>query len=199
MDILREDGFFRVLFNAIPALVVILDKDMRIYAINEAVEKMLGVKNESVQLLTNGELFRCIYAKDNAQGCGYGPRCEYCIVHKTVGEALSNKKISRAKGSLLTEAFREVKLIDLLISAVAVDYKGQKLAIALMEDISNITELHGRLPICSSCKRILDEQGSWNILEKYIQEHSEAEFTHAICPDCVRELYPEYIQPLTEI
>ena len=51
--------------------------------------------------------------------------------------------------------------------------------------------LEGLLPICASCKRIRDDDGKWQKLEKYLIEHSEADFTHTICPDCKDELYPE--------
>ena len=51
--------------------------------------------------------------------------------------------------------------------------------------------LRGFLSICSSCKRIRDENGQWVRIEKYIKEHSEVDFTHGICTDCAKELYPE--------
>jgi hypothetical protein len=47
------------------------------------------------------------------------------------------------------------------------------------------------LPICAKCKKIRDDQGYWHRLEGYIQEHSDAEFTHGICPECIKKLYPE--------
>ncbi len=50
--------------------------------------------------------------------------------------------------------------------------------------------LRGLLPICSSCKKIRDASGAWTVLETYIVEHSAAEFTHGICPDCRVRLYP---------
>jgi hypothetical protein len=50
--------------------------------------------------------------------------------------------------------------------------------------------LKGLLPICTSCKKIRDGQGYWNQLEIYIREHSEAEFTHGLCPECVKKFYP---------
>ena len=50
--------------------------------------------------------------------------------------------------------------------------------------------LSGLLPICSSCKRIRDDEGSWRQIEEYIGAHSEATFTHGICPECARRLYP---------
>ena len=51
--------------------------------------------------------------------------------------------------------------------------------------------LSGLLPICANCKKIRDDTGYWNKIEAYIQDHSEADFTHGICPTCARKLYPE--------
>jgi C4-dicarboxylate-specific signal transduction histidine kinase len=56
---------------------------------------------------------------------------------------------------------------------------------------SKIKILNGFLPICSNCKKIRDDKGYWNQIESYIRDHSEAEFSHGICPDCVKKLYPE--------
>lgn len=59
----------------------------------------------------------------------------------------------------------------------------------LEEALDNVNRLSGLLPICASCKKIRDDQGYWTQIESYIKEHSEAEFSHSICPDCVRKLY----------
>lgn len=60
----------------------------------------------------------------------------------------------------------------------------------LKEALENVRRLEGLLPICSSCKKIRDDKGYWNAVESYIQKHSEAEFSHGICPECARKLYP---------
>ncbi len=65
--------------------------------------------------------------------------------------------------------------------------RNEELRKALVE----IKKLSGLLPICSSCKKIRDDKGYWTQLENYISEHSEAEFTHGCCPDCMKKLYPE--------
>ena len=57
--------------------------------------------------------------------------------------------------------------------------------------IEEIKILSGLLPICASCKNIKDDQGHWKQMESYIRDHSEAEFTHGICPDCAKKLYPD--------
>ncbi len=55
-----------------------------------------------------------------------------------------------------------------------------------------VKTLHGLLPICASCKKIRDERGSWNPLEANVESHSEAAFTHGMCPECTHALYPDY-------
>ena len=57
-----------------------------------------------------------------------------------------------------------------------------------------IRVLRGILPICSSCKRIRIDDGSWRQFEAYIAEHSEAEFTHGLCEECAKKLYPQYLR-----
>ncbi|MGH7232160.1 MAG: hypothetical protein ACREJU_12490 [Nitrospiraceae bacterium] len=52
-----------------------------------------------------------------------------------------------------------------------------------------IKTLEGLIPICASCKKIRDEQGNWNVLEMYIQNHSAASFTHGTCPECLEQIY----------
>ncbi len=61
----------------------------------------------------------------------------------------------------------------------------------LEKALAEIRVLKGILPICSSCKKIRDEQGVWRQLESYISQHSNAEFSHGLCPDCIRKLYPD--------
>lgn len=61
----------------------------------------------------------------------------------------------------------------------------------LQKAFSEIKMLRGILPICSHCKKIRDDKGYWNQIESYIHEHSEAEFSHGICQECVKKYYPE--------
>ncbi len=62
----------------------------------------------------------------------------------------------------------------------------------LQDALARVKLLSGLLPICSSCKKIRDGQGSWHQLETYIAEHSEAEFTHGLCQECANKLYSKY-------
>lgn len=61
----------------------------------------------------------------------------------------------------------------------------------LRKALHEIKTLSGLLPICASCKKIRDDSGYWNQIEGYIQKHSGAQFSHGICPDCAKKLYPD--------
>jgi PAS domain S-box-containing protein len=66
----------------------------------------------------------------------------------------------------------------------------EKLISKLRDALNKIKTLSGIIPICASCKKIRDDKGYWNQLENYINEHSEAHFSHGICPECAEKLYP---------
>jgi DNA-binding response OmpR family regulator len=62
----------------------------------------------------------------------------------------------------------------------------------LREALAKVKLLSGFLPICAHCKKIRNDQGYWQQIEAYIRDHSEAEFSHSICPECIKEHYPEF-------
>ena len=62
---------------------------------------------------------------------------------------------------------------------------------AAMEEVR---QLRGILPICSHCKKIRDDRGAWNQIEAYIQSHTEAQFSHGVCPDCLERHYPDWVE-----
>jgi PAS domain S-box-containing protein len=72
-----------------------------------------------------------------------------------------------------------------------IEKEKEKLIIELQDALSEVKKLSGFLSICSSCKKIRDDKGYWQQVEEYISDHSEALFSHGICPDCMRKLYPE--------
>jgi PAS domain S-box-containing protein len=66
----------------------------------------------------------------------------------------------------------------------------ERLIEELRDALAKVKTLSGLLPICASCKSIRDDKGYWQRIEAYIRDHSDAEFSHGICPDCARKLYP---------
>jgi len=68
----------------------------------------------------------------------------------------------------------------------------ERLISELSEALTQVRTLSGLLPICSSCRRIRNDEGYWEQLEEFIQEHTDADFSHGICPECMAKIYPNY-------
>jgi len=81
--------------------------------------------------------------------------------------------------------------VNALVRILIVERERDWLIAELKEALAEIKTLSGILPICSHCKKIRDDSGYWNNVEHYIEHHTDANFTHGICPSCAKELYPE--------
>lgn len=80
----------------------------------------------------------------------------------------------------------------LKLAILAMEEKKREVMIFhLQKALSEVNQLSGLLPICASCKKIRDDKGYWNQIESYIRAHSEAEFSHGICPACAEKFYPD--------
>lgn len=107
------------------------------------------------------------------------------------------KEVESFETRRLTKSGQVIE-VWLTITAL-VDNHGKPVGIATTErDISKfkaslkkIKQLEGLLPICASCKQIRDEKGNWNQIEQYISEHSNVKFSHSICTNCAKKLYPD--------
>jgi ligand-binding sensor domain-containing protein len=71
-----------------------------------------------------------------------------------------------------------------------------ELAAKVEEAVGQLKTLRGMLPICAGCKKIRDDSGYWNQMETYISKHSDADFSHGMCPDCLVRMYPDYAATL---
>lgn len=78
----------------------------------------------------------------------------------------------------------------------AVEEAKEHLVEQLREALAHVRTLRGIIPICASCKKIRDDEGYWEQIESYIDKHSDANFSHGICPECAERLYPD-INPYT--
>jgi hypothetical protein len=97
-----------------------------------------------------------------------------------------------SEGRIKTDIYAEIAaLIVSTILVFGIVYL-IKLIKELTEALNSIKILKGFLPICASCKKIRDDKGSWVQMENYITQHSEAIFSHGVCDECAKKLYPSY-------
>lgn len=80
---------------------------------------------------------------------------------------------------------------DLLARSLRYAVERQRLMVELREALARVKTLSGLLPICASCKNIRDDSGYWQAVDVYVQNHTDAAFSHALCPGCARTLYPD--------
>ena len=71
--------------------------------------------------------------------------------------------------------------------------ESERLILELQDALRRVKTLSGLLPICASCRKVRDKDGKWNNLELYVRQHTGADFSHGICPDCRKKLYPESV------
>ncbi len=124
-------------------------------------------------------------------------RCPTPVVTLTAYETADLVKKAGEVGiaAYLTKPFKQGELERAIVIAVARHSDMMELRRVnreLNQALAEVKKLRGILPICSSCKKIRDDKGYWLQIETYISEHSEAEFSHGICPDCAKRLYPEF-------
>lgn len=72
-----------------------------------------------------------------------------------------------------------------------IEEERQRLNIKLQDALDKIKTLSGLIPICAGCKKIRDDKGYWNHLEEYLEEHSDASFSHGLCPECFKQYFPD--------
>jgi hypothetical protein len=78
-----------------------------------------------------------------------------------------------------------------IIRTIRYAIERQRLMTELKTALDHVEQLQGMLPICSSCKMIRDDKGYWERIESYFCRHSTVKFSHGICPDCTKKLYPD--------
>lgn len=132
------------------------------------------------------------------------PNGDMRIQHTTVVPAIINENESVAVVAIedVTELATHIEDVRSLHKKALleieerkkIEKEKEKLISELKEALSKIRTLSGLLPICASCKKIRNDEGYWEQIEIYIKTRSEADFSHGICPDCIKKLYPEFDQ-----
>lgn len=183
----NESNFAKFILSEMPLPVAIANSKVEVEAINIAAQNFFCLSSDEAHLRRCGEVLKCIHASQ-PEGCGGTPACKNCVLRNSVLRSLQGKAISRNKGFFHVFENNEIKRLTLLITTAPTYYQSNPMVIILIEDISLITELQGLLPICSVCHKIRAKGGEWSPLEDYIKKHSEVEFTHDYCPECIQKM-----------
>jgi len=177
-------SLLRSLIDAMPSMVFAVDDRLQIREYNAAAAESLATQRSEIVARPSGDALHCIHATDRPAGCGHGPYCQDCVIRNSLTQVFRAGTAVRRRARL--EVARQGRKVEIyaLISASRFDYRGESLALLVIDDLSEIAELYRMIPICSVCKRVRDETESWSRIEAYFRDHWALDFTHSLCPEC---------------
>jgi PAS domain S-box-containing protein len=193
-----ERNFLSGILETTGAFIIVLDSKGRILRLNRAIEKLTGHTILETVGTFIWDLFLIPEEVENFKA----------IFEKLTPDIFPYEFQSRLKtrtGGYLwvmwssTAIIREKAEIEFIITTgiditalKQAEEKHEQLITELQEALAKVKTLKGLVPICASCKKIRDDKGYWRMVEDYIREHSDAEFSHGLCPPCAQKLYPGY-------
>jgi PAS domain S-box-containing protein len=201
VDAARE--YAESIINTIREPLIALDQDLRVVSVSRSFYEVFKVKPEETvgQLIYDlgnkqwdipklRELLETILPQKTTFD-NYEVEHDFTVIGKRF-MLLNARQIKRALGKeriilLAIQDITERKRSEQALGEAAKER--EKLVKEIQFALDNIKTLQGLIPICANCKKIRDDKGFWNQVEAYISEHTDARFSHGICPDCGKKLY----------
>ncbi|MBD3296154.1 MAG: PAS domain-containing protein, partial [Candidatus Omnitrophica bacterium] len=146
------------LLDVMPIPVFITDGDVRLRFFNRAAGRLLGPEyretdDRSARL---GEALAC--GNSIEKGCGMSGFCGDCVIRNSTYEAIGDTAVRRRKTRMkCVNSEGDLRIADFLVTTGPIEFKGEKLALVVLEDISDLIQLERLLPICAKCKKIRND------------------------------------------
>jgi PAS domain S-box-containing protein len=193
-----ERNFISGILETTSAFIVVLDTEGRVLRLNRAIEMMTGLTIleavgtrfwELFLVPEEGQAFIDLFADLQPARFPFEVQSRLKAGREKECHVLwSSTAICKDDGSV---DFIIVTGID-ITALKQVQQEKEKLILDLQAALAKVKTLKGLLPICANCQKIRDDHGYWQRVEEYIHDHSEADFTHGICPECAKLLYPQF-------
>ena len=189
-NIVQELDRWQEIFDAMMDWVLIISSDYKILRVNRTFRNYFGLTDEEI---IGVKFYKLIHGLEAPiEGCP----CARSLV-STIYEESEIIDHGRTYTVTASPMFNDGKIVGFqgiardITARKEIESERESLITELREALSKIKTLSGLLPICASCKKVRDDNGYWNQIETYISAHSDADFSHSICPSCVKELYPQ--------
>jgi PAS domain S-box-containing protein len=193
-----ERNFISGILETTSAFIAVLDIEGRVLRLNRAIELMTGI----TILDAVGSVFWEIFILGE----------ERQAFMDLFGDLQSDRFPFEAQGRLgaargkechvlwsCTPICNDADSVDFVIvtgidvtALKRVQRENENLILELQAALAKVKTLKGLLPMCANCQKIRDDHGQWHHVEEYIRDHSDADFTHGICPECANLLYPQF-------
>ncbi len=131
-----DQGLHRVLFDAMPMPVMVVDEDICILEYNAAAARFLGQDKSRILDQRCGHILHCQHAQETPQGCGHSPSCAECAIRQSVRAATQGRHINRRPASLDLLANGKPAEVDVRVSAHPFNYESHKFVLLMLEDLN---------------------------------------------------------------
>jgi PAS domain S-box-containing protein len=199
-ELVREsEAKFRAVFDSAGIGIAISALDGSLLECNPALERMLGYERGELQ---GQSLGRIAHPDDLALQRDHVRRV--LAGAQTKGFSTERRYVRKDRrivwGRITATLVRDTKgnpqyglgLVEDITERKASEQERERLLSKVQEAMANVKTLSGFVPICSSCKKIRDDRGFWIQIEQYLAYHTGVQFSHGICPDCLKQFYPEH-------
>lgn len=196
-ELKKERDRAQMYLDVAGAILLIIDTSQIVRLVNRRGAWILGFSEDEIVGKNWFDNFVPAEARDNMKECFSGIITGDTCLYKCSENQVLTRKGTQRSISWTQTVLKDDKGVACAVLASGEDITERKereeaherLIAELKDALSNIKILKGLLPICASCKKIRDDKGYWKKIEIYIQEHSEADFSHGICPDCATRFY----------
>ncbi len=183
-----EQNVFEAVFQNMPMPAFVVGRDVEIFSYNKKAKTDLLGRNAAAAInKKTGGVLHCMNSLETKKGCGHGAACKDCVIRNSVYEAFNGRSAFRKTTALEVKRGKKKVNMSVVLSAVRLN---KDRALLMIEDITELLQLRELIPICASCKKIRNDSDVWERIEIYIGERTGTDFTHSICPDCLKKLYP---------
>jgi PAS domain-containing protein len=184
---IMDSDFLKNIFNAFPSPLFVVDSDVRIAYYNVAASKIMDASGSDVIMKRSGDIMGCVNSKLSPDGCGRSEACKDCVLRNSVYEAIGGNKVFRRKTRMRIQGEDGQQEFHYLITTSPFYYNEEEYVLLIMEDISELIQLRGIIPICAWCKKIRNDDNFWESVEVYFSSHVDVDFSHGMCEECYKK------------
>ncbi len=186
------ESLLRVVMDAVPMPLFVVDADIRILDANLAGAQMVGDPPETLFKRLCGKVLHCIHERESIEDCGHTKFCPDCIIRESVKEALEGNHVVRRQTEMQVKKDGQARNAHFFITAAPFHHNDAFLTVLILEDVTELNEMKQILPICSRCKKIRNDEHYWESVELYLLKHTGLKFSHGVCPECSHKMYSNF-------
>jgi hypothetical protein len=144
-NFIRESDFLQSVIDAVPSLLFIVDRDVRILHVNRAASRVVGPEKEIILMKRGGDILHCIYAQETPEGCGHGQRCADCVIRNSVYRAFDGEAVYGETAEMKLSHDGNISNACFSVTTTPFTYKNNRLVFMVLDDITKIRETYEEL------------------------------------------------------